>query len=635
VNGNSNRSNTSAGTAVEPARVEGLRTVVDVFERAVQIEPSKQILRSKIGDTWQPTTFAAWRDTSGIWARGLCALGLELGDRVGLIAVTRREWLFADMGILMAGGVTVPVYPSAMAEEAQFVLENSECRFAFVEDPAQLEKLVAHRAKLPKLEKIIYIQDVAVLERPDPQGRLRVRLDEVLPLDDPWLLSLEQLAGLGRRIGEGLLYDRREQIQPSQPATIVYTSGTTGRPKGVVLTHDAFVFETQACETSMDVHSDDGLLLFLPLAHVFAKMVYVVCVNVRCEMLIPRSIATVLQDMAEAQPTVMPAVPRIFEKAHAKIMAGVEAGGPVKKKIFQWALGVGREVSKLRQEGKEPVGVLRVRYELANRIVFTKIHAAFGGRVRGFISGAAPLSRELSEFFHAVGLLILEGYGMTENCAAATVNRLDHYKFGTVGLPIPGVQIRIADDGEVLIKGRNVMREYWNNPEATAQTLQDGWLHTGDVGELDAEGFLRITDRKKDIIVTAGGKNVAPQNIEAHIKNAPFLSQVMVYGDNRKFLTALITLEEDAICKWADQRGIRYATTAELTQNADVYKLVDGIIQEKNRTLASYETLKKFAILERDLTVEDGDLTPSLKMRRKEVTRKYQDLLDSFYSEHY
>lgn len=616
------------------------KTLVDLFESTVHAAPGKVILRCKLGDTWHPTTLSAWRDVSGLWARGLCALGLELGERVGLAAVTRREWLFADMAILLAGGVTVPVYPSALADEAQYILSNSGARFAFVEDPVQLEKLLAHRAELPELEKIFLFQDVAVLDRPDAQGHLRVRLDEVLPKDadggaDLWVITLEQLADLGRQLGEGVLADRRDHLEPAQPATIVYTSGTTGRPKGVVLTHDALVFEVASCKSSLDVHDDDGLLLFLPLAHAFAKVVYLVCLAVRCEMLVPRSLQTVLQDLAEAKPTVMPAVPRIFEKAHAKIMAGAEAGGPVKKKIFDWALGVGRQVSQLRQKGREPTGALKLQYELANRLVFHKIHAVFGGRIRGFISGAAPLSRDLSEFFHAVGLLILEGYGMTENAAAATVNRLEKYKFGTVGFPIPGVEVRIAGDGEVLIQGPNLMREYWRNPEATAEALRDGWLHTGDIGEIDDDGFLRITDRKKDIIVTAGGKNVAPQNVEAHLKNAAFVSQVMVYGDNRKFLTALITLDEDAIRTWADARGVRYASTAELTQNADVYKLIDAQIQEKNRTLASYETIKKFAILERDLTVEDGDLTPSLKMRRKEVTCKYQDLLDSFYSEHY
>ena len=616
-------------------RTSDVQTVVDLFEKTVQSAPGKVILRCKVGDVWHPTTLSAWRDSSGLWARGLCALGLQVGERVGLASVTRREWLVADMGILLAGGVTVPIYPSALDDEVHYILQDSGARFVFVEDPVQLEKLVRHRAQLPHVEKVILFQDVAQLERPDAEGRLRVRLEEVLDPHDPWLMTPEQLAELGRSIGEGALADRRDQILPSQASTIVYTSGTTGRPKGVVLTHDSFVFEVQACEGSMDVHDTDGLLLFLPLAHVFAKMVYIVCLAVKCEMLVPRSIATVLQDMAEARPTVMPAVPRIFEKAHAKIMAGVEAGGPVKKRIFQWALETGREVSVLRQKGKEPKGLLKARYEIANRLVFSKIHAVFGGQIRGFISGAAPLSKDLSEFFHAVGLLILEGYGMTENTAAATVNRLDQFKFGTVGLPLPGVEIKIAEDGEVLIKGRNVMREYWNNPKATQETLVDGWLHTGDIGELDTEGFLRITDRKKDIIVTAGGKNVAPQNVEAHLKNAPFISQVMVYGDNRKFLTALVTLDEESIRAWADARTVRYATLAELTQNAEVYKLIDGILQEKNRTLASYETIKKFAILERDLTVEDGDLTPSLKMRRKEVTRKYQDLLDSFYSEHY
>jgi long-chain acyl-CoA synthetase len=452
---------------------------------------------------------------------------------------------------------------------------------------------------------------------------------------DPPVLSLAELAQLGRSVADAELDRRRALVQPQQPATLVYTSGTTGRPKGVVLSHLTFVTQVDACRQAMDVRSDDNLLLFLPLAHIFAKVVYVVCLALRAEMCIPQSMATLVQDLQEAAPTCMPAVPRVFEKLHNRIQLDLQHKGPVAQKVFAWAMGVGRAVSALRQQGKQPGGTLALQHQLAHKLVFAKVHARFGGRIRGFISGGAPLSKDLAEFFAAMDLLILEGYGMTENCAAATVNRLESYKFGTVGRALPGVDIKIAPDGEVLLRGAIVMQGYWHNPEATAEALQDGWLHTGDIGELDGDGFLRITDRKKDLIVTAGGKNVAPQNIESLLKGSPYVSQAMVYGDRRKFLTALLTLEPDAVTSWAKGKGLAFASLAELSQNAEVYRLLQAEVDRLNRSLASYETIKKFAILERDFTVEDGEMTPSLKVRRKDVTRKYQSLLDSFYTEHY
>lgn len=612
-----------------------VRTVIDLFETAVAACPDKVMLRSKVAGNWHPTTFSQWRSMSAAWARGLIALGLQPGDRVGIISNTCREWVIADMAILLAGGVSVPVYQSAVAGETQFILDNSGCRLVFAEDPFQVEKVVLQRDTLTEVQNVIYFKDFVQFERPDPAGRTAVRLQDVVSSGDNFAMSMAQLTDAGRSIGEAELIRRRAEQDPQQPSTIVYTSGTTGNPKGVVLSHHAFVFEVDTCTRALDVREDDSVMLFLPLAHIFAKIIYFVCINLHTEIIFPQSMATLLTDMADAKPTVLPSVPRIFEKAHAKILTGVNDAGPVKKRVFDSAMAVGREVSRMRQKGREPTGLLLIRHKVAQRLVFSKIQAIFGGRIRAFISGGAPLSKELAEFFHACGLLVLEGYGLTENCAAATINRPDHFKFGTVGLPVPGVEVRIASDGEILMRGPNLMTGYWRDPEATAEAMAGGWFHTGDIGELDTDGFLRITDRKKDIIVTAGGKNVAPQNIENHVKASPWISQCMVYGDRRKFLSGLITLDDDAIKKWAQDRGIAYSSFAELTQNAEVFKFVQSIIDEKNRTLASYETIKKFAILERDLTVEDGDLTPSLKLRRKEVTSKYQGLLDSFYSEHY
>ncbi len=607
--------------------VHSSRTVVDLFENAVAGAPDKVILRCKVAGRWQTTTLEQWRDISARWALGLIALGLEPGQRVAIAATTRREWMFADMAIVLAGGVTVPIYPSALADDVAWLAGHAAIRFAFVESHDQVAKLAGHRAALPQLQTVIVWDDQpgAAAQGPGLPGSA---------LD--WLIRSADLERLGDATPATVLADRRGGIDAGDPCTIVYTSGTTGRPKGAVLSHGAFVFEALACSTALDVRPDDCLFLFLPLAHSFAKMVYVVCMALRTEMAIPASMETLIADLAEAAPTVMPSVPRVFEKVHTKIMAGVQAAGPVRQNVFALALRIGKRVAKLQLDGRQPDALLRAQHELAQRLVFRKIAAVFGGRIRGFISGGAPLSPELAEFFFAVGLPIFEGYGMTENCAAATVNKPGACKIGTVGRPITGVEISVADDGEVLIRGANLMLGYLDNPEATALALDsEGWLHTGDVGEIDSDGYLRITDRKKDIIITAGGKNIAPQNIEAHFKNCPFISNCMVYGDKRKFLSMLVTLDEYAVTQWADQQGVRSTSFAELAQKPEMYRLLQEHVDARNRGLASYETIKKFAILDRDFSIEEGEITPSMKLRRREVTHKHQGLLDSFYTEHY
>ncbi len=611
------------------------KTLVDLFETAVMEQPQKTILRCRVAGIWHPTTLLQWRTMAANWARGLVAHGIELGDRVGILSNTRREWLIADMAIQMAGAVTVPVYPSILADEVSWILHDSGTTVLFVEDPCQLEKVLEIKNDLPHLRLIVCLDEQADASRPDQPGVRTVRLAEIRPNHPGLLATMAQLADAGRSVHADELAGRRLALQAADTSTIVYTSGTTGRPKGVILSHGALVFEVKSCTSALDVRPDDAVMLFLPLAHSFAKLIYLVCVGVRTEMIFPQSIQTLLADMADAQPTVLPSVPRIFEKAHMRILGGVDAAGPVRKRLFEAALATGYRVSQLRQAGKEPSGLLAAQHQVAHRFVFAKIHAIFGGRVRAFISGGAPLAKELAEFFHAVGLPVLEGYGMTENCAAATVNRPDRYRLGSVGQPLPGIDVRIAADGEILIRGANLFSGYQNNEAATAESLKDGWLYTGDVGALDADGFLYITDRKKDLLVTAGGKNIAPQNIERLLRSDPLIANALVYGDRRKFLSALLTLDEEVLQKWADSQAISYASLAELTQHAEVFKRVQAIVDAKNRGLASYETIKKFAILERDLSEQDGDLTPSLKVRRQSVISKHKGLLDSFYSEHY
>jgi long-chain acyl-CoA synthetase len=625
----------SSAVSSSSASAAAARTVVDVFEAAVAARPDRVMLRSKVAGAWHPTTFAQWRTMSVTWARGLVAMGLQPGERVAIISQTCREWVIADMAVLLAGGVTVPVYPAALADETRYILADSGCRFAFVEDPTQLGKLL-ERDALPQLERMFLFRDAVPLAKPDANGRHTLRRQDVLPAADPFVQTLALLADAGRELADRVLAERRAALNPRQACTIVYTSGTTGRPKGVVLSHAAFVFEVSTVSRALEVREDDAVMLFLPLAHIFAKVIYFQCVTCRTEMIFPESLATLMGDLAATRPTVLPAVPRIFEKAHTRILTGLAEAGPVKRKLFDAALATGREVSRLRQKGREPTGLLKVRHQLAEKVVFAKIQAVFGGRIRAFISGGAPLSTELAEFFHACGLLILEGYGLTETCAGTTVNRLERYKFGSVGAPVDGMAVRIAADGEILLRGPALMDGYWQNPEATAEAIDaDGWFHTGDIGRLDDDGYLYITDRKKDLIITAGGKNVAPQNVENLLKSSPYVSQVLVYGDRRKFLSALITLDEDAIGRWARDRGIAFTNHAEVSQHPEVFRFLQAVVDDKNRSLASYETIKKFAILDHDFSIEAGELTSSLKLRRKEVTAKHLGLLESFYADHH
>jgi long-chain acyl-CoA synthetase len=422
-------------------------------------------------------------------------------------------------------------------------------------------------------------------------------------------------------------------IQGEHLATLIYTSGTTGKPKGVRLLHECWAYTADAMVSTGTITSDDVQYLWLPMAHSFGKVLEGGHVASGSVMAVDGRIPRIIDNLAVVKPTLMAAVPRIFEKVYNKILEGARQGGP-RQQIFEWAVRTGREGSALRQRGKQPSGLLAVKLAIADRLVFSKIKARFGGRLRYFISGSAPLAREIAEFFHAAGVLILEGYGLTETSAASFCNRPNRYALGSVGLPMPGTEVRLApEDGEILLKSPGIMQGYHNLPEQTAEALTpDGWLRTGDIGRIDERGFLWITDRKKDLIKTSGGKYIAPQAIESKLKTAcPYISQVIVHGDKRNFVTALITLDEEATMKWAAANGLSGKSYAEIVQRDEAKRLIAPCIDEVNRSLARYETVKQFRILPRDLSVDAGELTPSLKVKRREVERKYADLLDKMY----
>ncbi len=589
-----------------------LRQAVERFDERVAVRQKSELTHEWVSYSWTDLG----KRVDEIAAR-LIKEGIEPGDRVSILSQSRMEWQIADLAILSIGAVTVPVYQSNMPDEVLYILEHSGARAVFIEDAEQQSKIKQIQAQLPDLKRAIQFS-----------GKVRS--------DDELITTFQRYREEGREALDGGTVDldaRLEAVKREDWATIVYTSGTTGMPKGAVITHDSILFEIAAVSDALDVDYMDETVLFLPMAHIFARIGCLGSLAQGYAISYAESIPALMNNMAEVQPTFVFSVPRIYEKVYSQITTKVAKGLRLGRQLFWFATTVGGWISKAKQKGsyrwwKYPHLVLLG--EMANMLVLRKLAKVFGGKLRFFISGGAPLSREIAVFMHSIDVLVLEGYGMTENMAAASLNRIDDYRFGTVGKPLKDVGIKIADDGEILLSGRNVMVEYYKRPEATEETLIDGWLHTGDIGEFDPDGFLRITDRKKDLIVTSGGKNIAPQNIEGLIKQQPFISQAVVYGDKQKYLVGLVTLDEEEVRKYAEERDIEFDSFAELSRHPKVRYRVDTQMAETNKKLPSWETIKYWEVLEKDFEVGE-ELTPSLKVKRKVVTAKFQDLLDELY----
>jgi long-chain acyl-CoA synthetase len=578
----------------------------------VAASATREAFRYLEDDRWVSLTWSQTKDKAYQLAAGLLALGVEREDRVAIASNTRIEWILADLAIMCAGGATTTVYPTTTHEDVAFILADSESKIIFAEDEAQVGKVLDHLDDLPMVTTVVQIS-----------GRV----------DHPKVIGWTEL----EQKGTDHLQANPESvdqviagIQPDDLATLIYTSGTTGRPKGVRLVQDCWTYLGVAVEAYDIIYADDVQYLWLPLSHVFGKALITLQLRIGFATAVDGRIDKIVENLGQVHPTFMAGAPRIFEKVRARVMTTAAHG--VKAKIFDWAFGVGRQVSSLRLAGKEPSGLLKVQHALADRLVFSKIKDRMGGRIRFFVSGSAALNREVQEWFHAAGLLVLEGYGLTETSAATCVNNPRSTRFGTVGPPIPGSQVKIAEDGEILIKGPGVMRGYHNQPEATAEAMQDGWFATGDIGELDDHGYLRITDRKKDLIKTSGGKYVAPQKVEGVLKAAcPYISQVVVHGEGRKYVTALITLDPEAIDSWGSGQNLNAASVEELAASPEVRDLIRGYVDQANTKLERWETIKKFAILPTELSIDEGEVTPSQKVRRRAVEQKYVDRLDALY----
>ena len=604
-------------TTTSPVHV-GVPSLAALFFQRVKESPDKEAFRYLDGSDWVSVSWQEAADRVEALAAGLLAIGVQPEQRVGIASSTRYDWILADLAVMCAGAATTTVYANTNAADTAYILADSESRVVFAENADQLAKLTERRAELPDVTKVVVF-------------------DRAEDADGDWVMTLDDLAELGAKH----LSEHPESVRSAvdgttsdRLATLIYTSGTTGRPKGVRLRHEAWVYAGMAVRELQVLGEDDLQLLWLPLAHAFGKVLISAQLACGFASAVDGRVDKIVENTGVVKPTFMAAAPRIFEKAHSKVVMSQQEQGGLKEKLFNRAFAVGKEVDRRKRANQSVSFPIALQHKLFDRLVFSKVRQVFGGRIRFFVSGSAPLNREIAEWFHAAGLLILEGYGLTETAGAGFINRLENYKLGTVGLPFEGTQVRISEEGEVQIGGPLLMAGYQNLPDATSSAFtEDGWLRSGDKGELDSDGFLKITGRIKEMFKTSGGKYIVPPAIESKfIALCPYVSQFLVFGEGRNFVVALIALDPDALSDWAAERGLKGKSYAELTQLPEVHEMVDGYVKQLNSELNRWETIKKWSLLDHDLSVERGELTPSLKVKRSVVAERNKEVLDGFYT---
>ncbi len=585
-----------------------------MFKTVCEKYPEKDVMMYKAGEKYHSVAFKEIQKRAANLSGGLKTLGVEKGDRVLLLSENRVEWALSDYAILTLGAVTVPIYPTLLPSHIKYIINNSEGKIIIVSNQEQLEKIREIRKELPKLKNIISIEGET--------GEDVISFQDILKEGESYL---------GKN--PTFIDDALSGISRDDMASVIYTSGTTGVPKGAMLTHGNFLSNVEGSRQVIEVTDQDLFLSFLPLSHVFERMAgHFLAFFCGATIAYAESIDTVAANLQEVHPTIMTSVPRFFEKVYARVLESLEEGSAVKRKIFFWAIEVGKKAILYKQKNMPLSGMLKVRYKIADKLVYSKLKERVGGRIRLFISGGAPLSREINEFFNSAGLVLLEGYGLTESSPVITVNRVESFKFGSAGLPISNVEVKIAEDGEILTRGPHVMKGYFKDEEATKEAIDnDNWLHTGDMGYFDKDGFLFINDRKKNIIVTSGGKNVAPQAIENLLITSRYIDQAVVVGDKRKYCSAFIVPDMEKLKSYAQKNKIEYRDEDDLLTNDQIQNLMREEIDYVSVDLASYETIKKFKLLKEPFTIESNELTPTQKVKRNVVEQKYKALIDEMY----
>ena len=589
-------------------------TLSQLLLNSVRSYPKDGFLLVKKQGAYAPISTGAFGEAVKFLSLGLRALGFSKGDKLIILSENRPEWTITDFACLSNGGITVPIYTTLVPEQMKYIINDSDAKIVVYSNPDQWKKIDEIKAQLPQVKHFITFE----------------------PEAPPGVMTYGEILSQGEAVAKAQpdLFERLAlSIKPEDEASIVYTSGTTGVPKGVILTHSNFISNVKTAASLLDFSDKDTVLSFCPLSHVMERMVTFAYIYRGCTIGYAESLETVAANLLEVRPHIMVGVPRVFEKIYSRVMDNILKSSSLKRKIFFWAVKIGKAYGT-RTLNKQPIGgFLQFKRNLAHKLVFSKILERTGGRVRFFVSGAAPLSKDIAEFFYAMGMVILEGYGLTETSPVIAVNVLENPKFGTVGKPIPGIEVKIAPDGEILTRGPHVMKGYYKKETETQEVFEGDWLKTGDIGRLDEEGFLMITDRKKDLIVTAGGKNVAPQAIENVLKTNPYISNAVAIGDRRRFISALIVPNFEKLEEYAKFNNVAYASRAELVKNEQVVNFLKSEIDRATPNLASFERIKKIAVLDRDFEIEKGELTPTQKVKRNVVEKKYKDLLDMLYRE--